>query len=148
MFPMIPIYYPNHIGKWHPHLFLFPLYSQWVPKGISTFSRVPNTHHITIHLDPICGGKFIPPSYTKVVWKRSNFMCIQILGGVHNVVFFFFNEPIKLFHYRNCLKVATIKLFHDFQRLHLKRRHFEHKCYNKHSSQNIESFGRNLWPFT
>jgi len=26
-------------------------------------------------------------------------MCIQIFEGVHNVVFFFFNEPIKLFHY-------------------------------------------------
>ncbi len=31
------------------------------------------------------------------------------------------------------VKVAAIKLLHDFQRLHLKRRHFEHKCYNKHS---------------
>jgi len=30
------------------------------------------------------------------------------------------------------VKVATIKLFHDFQGLHLKRRHFEHKSYNKH----------------
>jgi hypothetical protein len=42
------------------------------------------------------------------------------------------------------VKVATIKLLHDFQGLHLKRRHFEHKCYNKHSSQKIESFGKNL----
>jgi len=31
------------------------------------------------------------------------------------------------------VKVATIKLLHDFQGLHLKKRHFEHKCYNKHS---------------
>jgi len=31
------------------------------------------------------------------------------------------------------VKVVAIKLFHDFQGLHLKRRHFEHKCYNKHS---------------
>jgi hypothetical protein len=42
------------------------------------------------------------------------------------------------------VKVATIKLLHDFQGFHLKRRHFEHKCYNKHSSQRIESYGRNL----
>jgi len=38
------------------------------------------------------------------------------------------------------VKVATIKLLHDFQGLHLKRRHFEHKCYNKHSFQKIEIF--------
>ncbi len=31
------------------------------------------------------------------------------------------------------VKVATIKLLHDFQGLHLKRRHFEHKTHNKHS---------------
>jgi hypothetical protein len=30
------------------------------------------------------------------------------------------------------VKVATIKLFHEFQGFHLKRRHFEHKNYNKH----------------
>ncbi len=42
------------------------------------------------------------------------------------------------------MKVATIKLLHDFQGLHLKKRHFEHKCYNKHSFQKIKSFGRNL----
>jgi hypothetical protein len=37
------------------------------------------------------------------------------------------------------VKVAIIKLFHDFQKLHLKRRHFEHKCYNKHSSQRLKA---------
>jgi hypothetical protein len=31
------------------------------------------------------------------------------------------------------VKVTAIKLLHDFQGLHLKRRHFEHKSYNKHS---------------
>jgi len=31
------------------------------------------------------------------------------------------------------VKVGTIKLLHDFQGLHSKRRHFEHKNYNKHS---------------
>jgi hypothetical protein len=44
--------------------FLIPLYSQWVPKRISTFlcsQCVPNTHHITIHLYPICGHKCYPP---------------------------------------------------------------------------------------
>jgi hypothetical protein len=30
------------------------------------------------------------------------------------------------------VKVATIKLLHDFQGLNLKRRYFEHKSYNKH----------------
>jgi hypothetical protein len=38
------------------------------------------------------------------------------------------------------VKVANIKLLHDFQGLHLKRRHFEHKCYNKLSFQKIEIF--------
>jgi len=28
------------------------------------------------------------------------------------------------------VKVGTIKLLHDFQGLHLKRRHFEHENYN------------------
>jgi hypothetical protein len=34
------------------------------------------------------------------------------------------------------VKVATIKLLHEVWGLHLKRRHFEHKCYNKHSLKN------------
>jgi hypothetical protein len=42
------------------------------------------------------------------------------------------------------VKVAPIKLLHDFQGPHMKRRHFEQKCYNKHSSQKIENFGGNL----
>jgi hypothetical protein len=37
------------------------------------------------------------------------------------------------------LKVATIKFIHDFQGLHLKRRHFEHKCYNKHSLKRLKA---------
>jgi hypothetical protein len=37
------------------------------------------------------------------------------------------------------VKVATIKLLHDFQGLHLKRRHFEHKCYNKHSLKRLKA---------
>jgi hypothetical protein len=38
------------------------------------------------------------------------------------------------------VKVTAIKLFHDFQGLHLKRRHFEHKCYNKHSLKKLKAF--------
>jgi len=36
-------------------------------------------------------------------------------------------------------KVATMKLFHDFQGFHLKRRHFEHKWYNKHSLKRLKA---------
>jgi len=42
------------------------------------------------------------------------------------------------------MKVATIKLFHDFQGLHLKRRHFEHKCYNKHFLKRLKALEENL----
>jgi hypothetical protein len=41
------------------------------------------------------------------------------------------------------MKVATIKLLHDFQGLHLKR-HFEHKCYNKHSLKRLKALKENL----
>jgi hypothetical protein len=48
-----------------------------------------------------------------------------------------FSKPMFRKHHAHFelpkVKVATIKLFHDFQGLHLKRRHFEHKSYNKHS---------------
>jgi hypothetical protein len=37
------------------------------------------------------------------------------------------------------VKVATIKFFHDFQGFHLKRKHFEHKCYNKHSFKRLKA---------
>jgi len=37
------------------------------------------------------------------------------------------------------VKVATIKLLHDFQGPHLKRKHFEHKCYNKHSFKRLKA---------
>jgi len=37
------------------------------------------------------------------------------------------------------VKVATIKPLHDFQGLHLKRRHFEHECYNKHSFKRLKA---------
>jgi len=37
------------------------------------------------------------------------------------------------------VKVATIKLFHDSQGLHLKRRHFERKCYNKHTLKRLKA---------
>jgi hypothetical protein len=37
------------------------------------------------------------------------------------------------------VKVAIIKLLHDFQGLHLKRRHFEHKSYNKHSFKRLKA---------
>ncbi len=37
------------------------------------------------------------------------------------------------------VKVAAIKLLHDFQGLHLKRRLFEHKCYNKHSFKGLKA---------
>jgi len=37
------------------------------------------------------------------------------------------------------VKVATIKLLHDFQGLHLKRRHFEYKSYNKHSLKRLKA---------
>jgi len=37
------------------------------------------------------------------------------------------------------VNVGTIKLFHDFQGFHLKRRHFEHKCYNKHSLKRLKA---------
>jgi hypothetical protein len=37
------------------------------------------------------------------------------------------------------VKVATIKLLQDFQGLHLKRRHFEHKSYNKHSFKRLKA---------
>ncbi len=43
------------------------------------------------------------------------------------------------------VKVSTIKLLHDFQRLHLKIRHFEHKSYKKHYLKRSKNFGRNLW---
>jgi hypothetical protein len=56
MFPMILIYYPRHIGKWHPPLFLFPLYSQWVPKRISTF-----------FVFPMCSQH---PSYNNSSWSH------------------------------------------------------------------------------
>jgi hypothetical protein len=59
-----------------------------------------------------------------------------------------FSKPMFRKHHAHFefrkVKVATIKLLHDFQAFHLKRRHFENKCYNKHSFQKIESFGRNL----
>jgi hypothetical protein len=44
------------------------------------------------------------------------------------------------------VKVATIKLLHDFQGLHLKRRHFEHKCYNKHSLKILKALEKNFDP--
>jgi hypothetical protein len=37
------------------------------------------------------------------------------------------------------VKVATIKLLHDFQGFHFKRRHFEHRCYNKHSLKGLKA---------
>jgi hypothetical protein len=37
------------------------------------------------------------------------------------------------------VKVATIELLHDFQGLHLKRRHFEHKSYNKHYLKRLKT---------
>ncbi len=37
------------------------------------------------------------------------------------------------------VKVVSIKLFHDFQRLHLKKRHFEHKCHNKGSLKRLKA---------
>jgi chromatin segregation and condensation protein Rec8/ScpA/Scc1 (kleisin family) len=37
------------------------------------------------------------------------------------------------------VKVVTIKLFHDFQGLHLERRHFEHKCHNKHALKRLKA---------
>jgi hypothetical protein len=36
------------------------------------------------------------------------------------------------------VKVATIKLLHDFQGFHLKKIHFEHKCNNKHSLKRLK----------
>jgi hypothetical protein len=42
------------------------------------------------------------------------------------------------------VKVVTIKLLHDFEGLHLKRRHFEHKCYNKHSLKRLKALEENL----
>jgi len=47
-------------------------------------------------------------------------------------------------------KVTTINLFHDFQGLHLRRRHFEHKSYNKHSNLKVENFNnwKNSFPNT
>jgi hypothetical protein len=42
------------------------------------------------------------------------------------------------------MKAATIKLLHDVQGLHLKRRHFEHKCYNKHSLKRMKVLEENL----
>jgi hypothetical protein len=42
------------------------------------------------------------------------------------------------------VKVALIKIFHDFQGFHLKRRHFEHKCYNKHSLKRLKALEENL----
>jgi hypothetical protein len=40
------------------------------------------------------------------------------------------------------VKVAAIKLLHDFQGLNLKRRHFEHKCYEKHSLKRLKALGK------
>jgi hypothetical protein len=40
---------------------------------------------------------------------------------------------VQCFGMKYLVKVGTIKLLHDFQGLHLKRRYFEHKSYNKHS---------------
>jgi len=37
------------------------------------------------------------------------------------------------------VKVGTMKLLHDFQGFHLKRKHFEHKCYNKHSLKRLKA---------
>jgi hypothetical protein len=42
------------------------------------------------------------------------------------------------------VKVGTIKLLHDFQGLDLKRGHFEHKCYNKHSFKRLKVLEENL----
>jgi hypothetical protein len=71
MFPMIPISYPSHIGKWHPPLFLFPLYSQWIPKRISAFSHVPNVFPTPIIYQlifiPYVVANVIPLSYIEVV---------------------------------------------------------------------------------
>jgi hypothetical protein len=37
------------------------------------------------------------------------------------------------------VKVATIKLLHDFQGFHLEGRHFEHKSYNKHYLKRLKT---------
>jgi hypothetical protein len=37
------------------------------------------------------------------------------------------------------VKVATIKLLHDFEGFHLKRGRFEHECYNKHSLKRLKA---------
>jgi len=37
------------------------------------------------------------------------------------------------------VKVITIKVLHDFQGPHLKKRHFEHKCHNKHSLKRLKA---------
>jgi hypothetical protein len=37
------------------------------------------------------------------------------------------------------VKVVSIKLLHDFQGLHLKKRHFEHKCHNKRSLKRLKA---------
>jgi hypothetical protein len=42
------------------------------------------------------------------------------------------------------VKIVTIKLLHDFQGLHLKRRHFEHKCSKKHSLKRLKALKENL----
>ncbi len=42
------------------------------------------------------------------------------------------------------VKVATIKFLHDFRGFHLKKRHFEHKCYKKLFSKNWKLWKKSL----
>jgi hypothetical protein len=59
-----------------------------------------------------------------------------------------FSKPMFKKHHAHFelpkVKVATIKLLHDFEGLHLKRRHFEHKCYNKHFLKRLKALEENL----
>ncbi len=103
MFPMIPIYYLDHIGKWHPPLFLFPLYSQWVPKWISSFFVFPMcSQHPSYNNSSLSHtwSQMLPPFHI-LKWSESEVTsCASKFWGASIMQFFFlFNELIKLFHY-------------------------------------------------
>jgi len=119
-----------------------PSKEQLVANGLSfmhTTKSLPRTYHIVTILNLCKLG--IREMFTKQCKSLGLFF---IVIGLYN---FFtwqggsptnkFSKPMFGKHHAHFelkkVKVATIKLLHDFQGLHLKRRHFEHKCYNKHS---------------
>ncbi len=132
---------------------LLPLKEQLVNNGLSfmhTTKSLSRTYHIVTILNVCKLG--IREMFTKEC--KSLGLFFDVIGPCN----FFtwqggtpinkFPKPMFRKHHAHFelpkAKVVTIKLLYDFQGLHLKRKHFEHKCYKKQSSQKIKSFGRNL----